>query len=256
MCGICGMAGADPVDREVLARMTQALHHRGPDDDGHFVRHYEDGVAVGLGFRRLSIIDLDTGNQPLGNEDGSLQLVFNGEIYNFRELRRDLEARGHRFATNGDAEVIVHLYEDHGPRCVERLNGMFAFALWDEPRRELVLGRDRFGKKPLHYAEVGGSLLFGSELKALLEHPRCPRGLDAAGSPATSRSSTSRRRTRSSRASRSCPAATCSAGTTGRRRSSPTGTSPSTRARRGSAARTTTSRSSAAASGTRFDVAS
>jgi asparagine synthase (glutamine-hydrolysing) len=175
------MAGGDPVDREVLARMARALYHRGPDDEGFLVRDYEDGVAVGLGFRRLSIIDLDTGNQPLGNEDGTVQLVFNGEIYNFRELRRDLEARGHRFSTKGDAEVIVHLYEDHGARCVERLNGMFAFALWDEGRRELVLARDRFGKKPLHYAEVDGSILFGSELKALIEHPRCPRGLDAEG---------------------------------------------------------------------------
>ena len=175
------MAGADPVDRAVLARMTRSLRHRGPDDEGFFVRHYEDGTAVGLGFRRLSIIDLESGNQPVGNEDGSVQLIFNGEIYNFRELRRDLEARGHRFSTKGDAEVIVHLYEDHGPHCVERLNGMFAFALWDEARRELVLGRDRFGKKPLHYCEAGGSLLFGSELKALLEHPRCPRDLDPGG---------------------------------------------------------------------------
>jgi asparagine synthase (glutamine-hydrolysing) len=181
MCGICGMAGGDPVDREVLARMARSLYHRGPDDEGFFVRHYDDGAAVGLGFRRLSIIDLDSGNQPLGNEDGSLQLVFNGELYNFRELRRELEARGHRFSTKGDAETIVHLYEDYGPRCVERLNGMFAFALWDEARRELVLARDRFGKKPLHYAEVGRSLLFGSELKALLEHPRCPRELDPGG---------------------------------------------------------------------------
>jgi asparagine synthase (glutamine-hydrolysing) len=175
------MAGGDPVDRAVLARMTRSLYHRGPDDEGFFVRHYEDGAGVGLGFRRLSIIDLESGNQPLGSEDGSVQLVFNGEIYNFRELRRDLEARGHRFSTKGDAEVIVHLYEDHGPRCVERLNGMFAFALWDEAQRELVLARDRFGKKPLHYAEVGRSLLFGSELKALLEHPWCPRELDPGG---------------------------------------------------------------------------
>ena len=177
MCGICGLVGPGPVDREALARMTSTLHHRGPDDDGYLVREYDD-VAVGLGFRRLSIIDLDTGNQPIANEDGSLQLVFNGEIYNFRELRRELEARGHRFATNADTEVIVHLYEEHGPLCVEKLNGMFAFALWDERGRELVIARDRFGKKPLHYAEIDGSLIFGSELKALLEHPDCPRSLD------------------------------------------------------------------------------
>ena len=170
MCGICGLVGPGRVDRDALARMTSVLHHRGPDDEGFFVHEYDD-VAVGLGFRRLSIIDLDTGNQPIGNEDGSLQVVFNGEIYNFRELRRELEGLGHRFATKADTEVIVHLYEEHGARCVERLNGMFAFALWDEQRRELILARDRFGKKPLHYAEVNGSLLFGSELKALREHP-------------------------------------------------------------------------------------
>jgi asparagine synthase (glutamine-hydrolysing) len=172
------MVGPDPVDREVLARMAGALRHRGPDDEGFYVAEHEDGVAVGLGFRRLSIIDLDTGNQPISNEDGSVQVVFNGEIYNFRELRRDLERRGHRFATNADTEVIVHLYEDEGARCVEHLNGMFAFALWDETRRELVLARDRFGEKPLYYAELGSSLLFASELKSLLEHPRCPSELD------------------------------------------------------------------------------
>jgi asparagine synthase (glutamine-hydrolysing) len=178
MCGICGMVGPDPIDREALARMTRVLRHRGPDDEGFFVEEYNDGVAVGLGFRRLSIIDLETGNQPISNEDGSIQLVFNGEIYNFRELRRGLEARGHRFATNADTEVIVHLYEDEGTQCIERLNGMFAFALWDASRRQLVLARDRFGKKPLYYARLGSSLLFGSELKSLVEHPRCPRELD------------------------------------------------------------------------------
>jgi asparagine synthase (glutamine-hydrolysing) len=178
MCGICGIVGHDPVDREALARMTRTLRHRGPDDEGFYVAEHDDGVAVGLGFRRLSIIDLESGNQPISNEVGSVQLVFNGEIYNFRELRRELEAGGHRFATNADTEVLVHLYEDLGPRCVERLNGMFAFALWDEAERRLLLGRDRFGKKPLYYAEVGRSLLFGSELKALLEHPLCPRELD------------------------------------------------------------------------------
>ena len=180
MCGICGIAGSGPVDREALARMTRVLEHRGPDDEGFHIAEYEDGTGVGLGFRRLSIIDLDTGNQPIGNENGSVQVVQNGEIYNYRELRADLVARGHSFATNADTEVIVHLYEDLGPRCVERLNGMFAFALWDEPERRLLLARDRFGKKPLYYADVGGTLLFGSELKSLLEHPLCPRELDAA----------------------------------------------------------------------------
>ena len=178
MCGICGFVGPAPVDRGVLARMTRVLEHRGPDDDGFHIAEYEDGSAVGLGFRRLSIIDLDTGNQPIGNEDGSLQVVLNGEIYNYRELRAELIGRGHRFATNSDTEVIVHLYEELGARCVERLNGMFAFALWDEKDRRLLLARDRFGKKPLYYADLGDALLFGSELKALLQHPRCPRELD------------------------------------------------------------------------------
>jgi asparagine synthase (glutamine-hydrolysing) len=172
------MVGPGAVDRGVLTQMTRVLHHRGPDDEGFHVASYDDGTSVGLGFRRLSIIDLDTGNQPIGNEDGSLQLVFNGEIYNFRELRSELEARGHRFATSADTEVVVHLYEELGSECVQRLNGMFAFALWDEPERRLLLARDRFGKKPLYYTELDGGLVFGSELKALLEHPRCPRDLD------------------------------------------------------------------------------
>jgi asparagine synthase (glutamine-hydrolysing) len=180
MCGICGIVGPVPVDREVLARMTRTLEHRGPDDDGSYAAAYDDGMSVGLGFRRLAIIDLETGNQPIANEDGTLRVVLNGEIYNYRELRADLAARGHRFATNTDTEVIVHLYEDLGARCVEQLNGMFAFALWDERERRLLLARDRFGKKPLYYAETGGCLLFGSELKALLEHPLCPRELDPA----------------------------------------------------------------------------
>ena len=172
------MVGPDRVDVEVLRRMADVLRHRGPDDEGFFSQEYDDGVGVGLGFRRLSIIDLASGNQPIGNESGSVQVVFNGEIYNFPELRADLEARGHRFATNADTEVIPHLYEEMGHRCAERLNGMFGFALWDADRRELVLARDRFGKKPLYYAEIGSSLIFGSELKSLLEHPSCPTELD------------------------------------------------------------------------------
>jgi asparagine synthase (glutamine-hydrolysing) len=178
MCGICGVVGREPVDREALGRMTAVLRHRGPDDEGYLIEERGDGIAVGLGFRRLSIIDLVSGNQPISNEDGTVQVVFNGEIYNHRELRSGLEQRGHRFATNADTEVIVHLYEEQGAHCVERLNGMFAIALWDGGRGELVLARDRFGKKPLYYADVGGTLLFGSELKSLIEHPRCPRSLD------------------------------------------------------------------------------
>ena len=172
------MVGREPVDRGVLTQMTRALEHRGPDDEGLLVASYEDGVSVGLGFRRLSIIDLETGNQPIANEDGSVKVVYNGEIYNFRELRAELEARGHRFATSADTEVIVHLYEELGRRCIERLNGMFAIALWDERQRLLLLARDRFGKKPLYYAEPDGGLLFASELKSLVEHPGCPRTLD------------------------------------------------------------------------------
>ena len=180
MCGICGVVERDgTIDRETLRRMTAVLRHRGPDDEGYHVADGNGGgPAAGLGFRRLSIIDLDTGNQPISNEDGSVWIVFNGEIYNFPELRAELEARGHRFATNADTEVIVHLYEERGPRCLEGLNGMFALAVWDERRRELLLARDRLGKKPLYYAELGDRLLFASELKSLLQHPLCPRELD------------------------------------------------------------------------------
>jgi asparagine synthase (glutamine-hydrolysing) len=180
MCGICGIVErGGPVDTEALARMTAAIRHRGPDDDGFHVTSDDAGPGVGLGFRRLSIIDVEGGHQPLSNEDRTVWIVFNGEIYNFRALRADLERRGHRFATNTDTEVIVHLYEELGPRCVEQLNGMFALAIWDDRNRRLVLARDRFGKKPLYYAETpGGGLLFGSELKALREHPQCPRELD------------------------------------------------------------------------------
>jgi asparagine synthase (glutamine-hydrolysing) len=179
VCGICGIVQRDRrVQPATLELMAGALRHRGPDDEGYHVTRSSRPVSVGLGFRRLAIIDLDTGSQPMTNEDGSLWLVYNGEIYNHRELRSELEARGHRFATRADTEVILHLYEELGTRCVERLNGMFAFALWDEPNRTLVLARDRFGKKPLYYAETRSGLIFGSELDALLEHPDCPRELD------------------------------------------------------------------------------
>jgi asparagine synthase (glutamine-hydrolysing) len=182
MCGICGIVQRDgPINLRALQRMMAAIRHRGPDDEGFYVTPAEGEVAAGLGFRRLSIIDLVTGNQPIANEDGSVHVVFNGEIYNYRELRSGLESRGHRFATDSDTEVIVHLYEELGAQCVERLNGMFAIALWDAQRGELVLARDRFGKKPLYYTDLGASFLFGSELKSLLEHPSCPRELDFDG---------------------------------------------------------------------------
>ena len=181
MCGICGIVdGSGPVDRSVLERMTRALRHRGPDDEGFYLSAADDGAgySVGLGFRRLAIIDLAGGNQPIWNDDRSLVIVMNGEIYNFRELQAELRARGHRFTTATDTEVILHLYEDHGPDCVEHLNGMFAFAIWDLRNERLFLARDRFGEKPLYYADLGGQFVFASELKALLQHPRCPRALD------------------------------------------------------------------------------
>jgi asparagine synthase (glutamine-hydrolysing) len=164
MCGICGFGGPLDLSENGLERMCEALVHRGPDDDGRFI---EPGV-VGLGFRRLSIIDLDHGNQPILNEDGRLAVTCNGEIYNFRELREELRAAGHEFRTGSDCEVIVHAYEESGDRFVERLQGMFAIALWDGVRRRLVLARDRLGVKPLYWARVGEGVLYGSEPGAIL----------------------------------------------------------------------------------------
>src|SRR5215831_18225865 len=166
MCGICGIVkfnGTDPVDRGVLARMTSAQAHRGPDDYGYFVEN-----NVGLGHRRLAIIDLSGGHQPIFNEDGSVVVVFNGEIYNYRELQRELLTRGHCFRTNCDTEVIVHAYEEYGDDCVLHLRGMFTFALWDVRRQRLLAARDRFGKKPFNYYWDGQRLIFGSEIKSLL----------------------------------------------------------------------------------------
>src|SRR5438876_7396187 len=172
MCGICGVVAANgSADPDRVAAMSATLVHRGPDSSGEFC----DGTAA-LGARRLSIIDLDTGDQPIANEDGTLHVVQNGEIYNYRELRRELERAGHRFRTHGDTEVLLHLYEQHGDGFAERLRGMFAVAIWDVPRRRLVLARDRFGIKPLYYREAGGELAFASELRAL---PRGEIDLDA-----------------------------------------------------------------------------
>jgi asparagine synthase (glutamine-hydrolysing) len=175
MCGICGQLNPDgrPVDRAVLEAMNAAIRHRGPDSDGFLVRGH-----VGLAMRRLAILDLVTGDQPIGNEDGSIQVVFNGEIYNYPTLRPQLEAKGHVFRTHSDTEAIVHLYEDHGADCVKHLRGMFAFALWDSRKNRLLLARDRLGKKPLYYAEHAGSLVFASEIKALLTVPGMPRTMD------------------------------------------------------------------------------
>ena len=169
MCGITGIfdtRGRRDIDRAVLQRMNESQLHRGPDEGG---LHVEPGV--GLGHRRLSIIDLSTGQQPLFNEDGSVCVVFNGEIYNYQELIPELQALGHVFHTRSDTEVIVHAWEAWGEACVERFRGMFAFALWDRNRETLFLARDRLGVKPLYYALLDdGSFLFGSELKSLLAH--------------------------------------------------------------------------------------
>jgi asparagine synthase (glutamine-hydrolysing) len=177
MCGIAGQLRpcGQQVDLERLARMCAGLEHRGPDSRGIF-----RDERVGLGIQRLRIIDLDTGDQPIYSEDRSVVVVLNGEIYNYRELRRELRGRGHRFATRGDTEVIVHLYEEHGPDCVRHLHGMFAFALWDRRRQELLLARDRVGKKPLVYSLRDGVLSFASELHALLEDGEIPREVDHA----------------------------------------------------------------------------
>jgi asparagine synthase (glutamine-hydrolysing) len=181
MCGISGFvessAAPAPFGRDaaftLVHRMCDVIRHRGPDDEGVWV---DDGVA--LGMRRLSIIDLSTGHQPIHNEDRSVWIVFNGEIYNYRELRRELEAAGHRFYTSTDTEVIVHAYEQWGKQAIARLRGMFGLAIWNTRTRALLVARDRIGIKPMHYATVNGRLYFGSELKSLLEAPDLPRDLN------------------------------------------------------------------------------
>ena len=177
MCGIVGKAYVDasrPVSDELLARMCSAIVHRGPDDEGRVVRG-----SAGLAMRRLQVIDLEGGAQPMANEDGTVWLVFNGEIYNHRELRRELEGQGHVFRTRSDTEAILHLYEEEGLDCMRRLHGMFAFAIWDERCQRLLLARDRVGKKPLYYSWAGQALTFASELGALLEDAEVERQLDA-----------------------------------------------------------------------------
>ena len=176
MCGVVGLwnRGGVPADVELLKHMRDRMLHRGPDDAGLHV----DG-DLGLGHRRLSIVGLDeTGRNPMTNEDGSLWLVFNGEIYNYVELREELEARGHRFRSQTDTECILHLYEEYGEACLDHLNGMFGFLLWDGPARKLFGARDRMGIKPLYYAETAEALLFASEIKAILAHPAVRRDYD------------------------------------------------------------------------------
>jgi len=178
MCGIAGILYRDPdrpVDPAVLRAMADAIAHRGPDAEGYF-----HAPGIGLAHRRLSIIDVAGGDQPMANEDGSIQVVFNGEIYNFQQLRDQLQAKGHRFKTRSDTEVLVHLYEEDGVQLVDRLRGMFAFALWDHPRRQLTLARDRIGLKPLYVYRDGEKTLFGSELKAILAHAEVDRTVDPA----------------------------------------------------------------------------
>jgi asparagine synthase (glutamine-hydrolysing) len=184
MCGICGIFNLDkkPVDRGLLVRMNNTMAHRGPDGEGYYTNAGRPGGEetgnVGLGHRRLSIIDLQTGDQPIGNEDGTVQVVLNGEIYNFIELREVLEGKGHVFKTRSDTESVVHGYEEWGEQVFERLRGMFALAVWDSRQKRLVIARDRIGKKPLYYLSDRSRLAFASELKALLELPGVSRDID------------------------------------------------------------------------------
>lgn len=177
MCGIAGICYAEReirVSEELLGRMCDAIRHRGPDDQGTFT-----AGGVGLGMRRLSIIDVSGGHQPIFNEDRSCAIVYNGEIYNHRDVRRELERRGHRYTTQSDTETILHAYEEYGVDCVKHLRGMFAIAIWDAPRQRLFLARDRMGKKPLYYYDDGKRLVFGSELKAILALSDVPRRASA-----------------------------------------------------------------------------
>jgi len=168
MCGITGFVNnsGEPVDREILEKMNCAIMHRGPDEDGFYIKD-----NVGLAMRRLSIIDLAGGQQPIRNSDGTKWIVYNGEIYNYQELRRGLIERGHQLYTNSDTEAVVHLYDEFGPDCLQHLRGMFAFALWDDRRKRLFIARDRFGEKPLYWGVFDRTLLFASEPKVLLAHP-------------------------------------------------------------------------------------
>lgn len=175
MCGICGIYTfkGEPVDRELLDKMTTIMKHRGPDGTGRYVSE-----GIGLGHRRLSIIDIEGGSQPITNEDGSILIIFNGEIYNFIELGDELRGSGHKFKTRSDTEVIIHGYEEWGVDCVNHFNGIFAFAIWDANLRRLFLARDHLGVKPLYYVLLKNRLLFASEIKSLLQDSECPREVD------------------------------------------------------------------------------
>ena len=176
MCGICGVVSSETLGSShtgLLKSMCLTLYHRGPDDEGYYIDQ-----NAGLGVRRLSIIDLVTGKQPISNEDRSIWVVFNGEIYNYRTIRAQLEARGHVFATQSDTEVIVHAYEQYDQECLHLFNGMFSFAIWDANRQRLLIARDRLGIKPLYYWTNNNQIIFGSELKSLLANPSIPRDID------------------------------------------------------------------------------
>jgi asparagine synthase (glutamine-hydrolysing) len=178
MCGIAGMferSGREAIAESDVRQMLGMLRHRGPDEFGILL-----DAEVGLGNARLSIIDLSGGSQPISNEDETLWNVFNGEIFNYIELRADLEARGHRFTTSSDTEVILHLYEEYGPRCFDKMNGQWGIAIWDTEKRRLLLSRDRLGVRPLFYTQVGTTLLFGSEIKAILSDSRVTAEIDPA----------------------------------------------------------------------------
>lgn len=178
MCGICGVFAYQrpaPVSRALVREMADTLAHRGPDGAGEF---YDDPSGLGLGHRRLAIIDLVSGDQPMTGDDGAVCIVFNGEIYNYRKLRAALEAAGHRFRTSSDTEVVLRAYQEYGPQCPARFNGIFAFAIWDARLRRLFLARDHFGVKPLYYSVQQGVFRFASEQKAILLDPSIPREID------------------------------------------------------------------------------
>src|SRR4030042_491086 len=178
MCGIVGIfnLNGEPVSQVILRKMTDAIAHRGPEGEGFYIDSF-----VGLGHRRLAIIDLSpAGHQPMATEDGNYIITYNGEVYNFQELRIELESLGHRFRSRTDTEVVLHAYAQWGVECVKRFNGMFAFAIWDRTRQELFLARDRYGIKPLYYTFVGPTFIFASEQKAIITHPavRCEIDLE------------------------------------------------------------------------------
>lgn len=175
MCGICGIINLNekPVEGRTLIQMRDTVIHRGPDDAGIFIDN-----NVGLGHRRLSIIDIEGSHQPMSNEDGTVWITYNGEIYNYKELREFLIKKGHKFKTKGDTEVLIHLYEEYGENMVEKLNGMFSFAVWDKKRERLILARDRVGIKPLYYYYKGGNFAFASEIKSLFQHPKISKDID------------------------------------------------------------------------------